>query len=417
MSARTAALLPLDGRVQHYAWGSQDALPGFLGRPADGRPWAEWWLGAHPHAPSTVGSVPATTLDLLVGRDPEAMLGPWVQARFGPRLPFLLKVLSVAQPLSLQVHPTEQQAIAGYRAERPPGTPEPDNPLYQDEWAKPEMLLALTRFDTFAGLRPPASTLARLEALGGQTLARYADQLRTDLSDVGVAVVVSDLLRLRGPDRRRVVAETVAGIDRLVARKAPEAAELRVSAGLAERYPDDPAVVVTVLMNHVVLEPGEAMGTSAGLLHCYTSGLGVEIQGTSDNTLRAGLTAKRVDVDELLTVVDTTASPHLVWSTRPVSGLQTFDAGVDDFVLDRICVDKGGRFRLGGGTPSIVLAMDGSLQLRAEGSQAVLRRGEAIFVPAAVGPVTVTGMGEAVRARPGLPEAALSVSQEPAEEG
>ncbi len=407
MTGRPNALLPLDGRVQHYAWGSAEALPGFLGRPPDGRPWAEWWLGAHPQAPSTVGSVPATTLDELVAADPEHVLGADVAERFGPRLPFLLKVLAVARPLSLQVHPTREQAVAGYRAERA-GSATPTDPLYADEWAKPEMLLALTRFDAFAGLRPPAAVLARVDAVGGSVLAELAAPLRADPTAGEVENLVAALLRLRGTQRSEVVAQTREGVARLVDQSAPESVELTVSAGLAQAYPDDPAVVVTVLMNHVVLEPGEAMAVPAGLLHCYTNGLAVEIQGTSDNTLRAGLSSKRVDVAEVLTVLDAAAQPTFVWPSEPAPGLETFHPGVNDFALERICLARGGSFVLGGGTPAILLAMDGTLSVSAAAGGAELRRGTAVFVPAAAGAVTVTGMGEAVRARPGLPEPGMS---------
>ncbi len=402
--SRDVSLYPLDGRVQHYAWGSRESLPGFLGRTPDGQPWAEWWLGAHPSAPSTVGCVPATTLDRLVGRDPAQMLGADVRERFGPRLPFLLKVLAVAEPLSLQVHPSVEQARRGFVAERPAGAPQPPDPLYADEWAKPEMVLALTRFDAFAGLRPPAGVLARLEALVGDTLSSAVSELRADTTPEGVGRLVAALLRLPTSQSRAAVAEVRAGIDRLAEERAPEAAELAVSAYLARRYPDDPAVVVTVLMNHVVLEPGEAMAVPAGLLHCYTRGLAVEIQGTSDNTLRAGLTAKRVDVDEVLRIIDEHAQPRFVWPTEPAPGLETFHPGTDDFALDRICVAPDSRFVLSGGVPAVVLAMDGTLTLSADGAQTELRRGEAVFAPAALGPITLTGLGEALRARPGTAE-------------
>ena len=404
MSVAPAPLYPLDGRVQHYAWGSRESLPGFLGRTPDGRPWAEWWLGAHPTAPSTVGSVPATTLDVLVGQDPAVMLGEDSRDRFGPRLPFLLKVLAVAEPLSLQVHPSVDQARDGYWRERPADAPAPGEPLYADEWAKPEMVLALTRFDAFAGLRPPAGVLARLDALGGELLADLARPLRHTPTTAAVAELVTALLGLSPQARRQAVEEVAAGIETLARAEAPEAAELSVSAHLARRYPDDPAVVVSVLMNHVVLEPGEAMAVPAGLLHCYTSGLAVEIQGTSDNTLRAGLTPKQVDVDEVLRVIDVTAQPQLVWPSEPASGLETFHPGVPDFALDRLCLAHATEFRLSGGVPAIVLAMDGTLRLHADGVTTVLRRGEAVFVPAATGPVVVEGLGEAVRARPGTAE-------------
>ncbi len=404
MSTVGVSIFPVEGRVQNYAWGGHEALPGFLGRQPDGRPWAEWWLGAHPQAPSTVGSVPATTLDRLVGTDPAQMLGGAVRTRFGPRLPFLLKVLDVETPLSLQVHPSVDQAVAGFRSERPHGVPAPADPLYADEWAKPEMLLAITRFDAFAGLRPRAGVLARLDVLGGQRLGRLAEQLRRDQSAGAVRGVVEHLLRLDGDERAAVVQEAREGIEQLRRERAPESRELEVSAALAERYPDDPAVVVSVLMNHVMLEPGEAMAVPAGLLHCYTSGLALEIQSTSNNTLRAGLTSKRVDVGEVLRIVDATAGPTFVRPSEPAPGLETFHAGFDDFTLDRICLRGGSPFILGAGTPAIILAMDGTLHLSSPDAATDIRRGESVFVPATVGPVEISGLGEAVRARPGLPE-------------
>ena len=392
-------LVPLDGRVQHYAWGHREALPGFLGRHPDGTPWAEWWLGAHPQAPSVVGSVPATTLDRYVAADPDGTLGADSLSRFGPRLPFLLKVLAVHHPLSLQVHPTAEQAREAFRREQ--AVADDGQRLYADEWAKPEMLLALTRFDAFAGLRPPADVLARLEVIGGPALAGPLADLRADPTGAGVSRLVATLLRLGPDEAREAVAQTRAGIEVLASQHAPESRDLGTSAMLAERFPADPAVVVTVLMNHVVLEPGEAMASPAGLLHCYSGGLALEVQGTSDNTLRAGLTEKRVDVEEVLRVVDTAAQPHLVQPTAPRSGIQCFDPGVPDFALDRLCVTEGDSMRLGGGGPAIVLALDGSVHLRTDRSGAQLRRGDAVFVPASAADVTLTGMGEIVRAYPG----------------
>ena len=392
-------LVPLDGRVQHYAWGHHEALPGFLGRHPDGTPWAEWWLGAHPEAPSVVGSVPATTLDRHVAADPEATLGTDTLRRFGTRLPFLLKVLAVHEPLSLQVHPTAEQARDAFRREQQAAGGAPG--LYADEWAKPEMLLALTRFDAFAGLRPPADVLARLEVIGGSVLAGPLADLRADPTTAGVYRLVAALLRLGPNEARDLVAQTRAGIEVLAAQHAPESRDLGTSAMLAERFPADPAVVVTVLMNHVVLEAGEAMASPAGLFHCYSGGLALEVQGTSNNTLRAGLTDKRVDVEEALRIVDTAAQPHLVHPTSPRGGIQCFDPGVPDFALDRLCITDGDSMLLGGGAPAIVLALDGSVHLRTDRSGAHLRRGDAVFVPASAGDVTLTGMGEVVRAYPG----------------
>ena len=81
----------LDGVIRNYDWGSTSSIPSILGRPEDGQPWAELWLGAHPSAPSLVGC-DRLPLDALVAADPGAALGADVDTHFGS-LPFLLKIL------------------------------------------------------------------------------------------------------------------------------------------------------------------------------------------------------------------------------------------------------------------------------------------------------------------------------------
>ena len=246
------------GVVQHYAWGDPTYIPELLGATADGRPWAELWLGTHPAGP-------ATTDD---GRPLSELTG---------ELPYLLKVLAAAQPLSLQVHPTTSQAIDGFA-----------RGVYPDDRAKPELLCALTRFDALCGIRPVGATLTLLGALG-------ADGLGHALRSGGVAATIEAIYRGRFDPRPTIVA---------CARSSrPEAALVTM---LAARYPDDPSTIVTLLLNRVTLQPGEALHLTAGNLHAYLSGAGVELMGASDNVVRGGLTVKHVDVDELLRILDPT---------------------------------------------------------------------------------------------------------------
>jgi len=117
----------LENPIRDYAWGSADDIPDFLGLPPDGKPQAEMWMGAHPSDPSTVlRSGIATPLPELIAEDPAGQLGPVVLQRYGPRLPFLFKILGVAKPLSLQVHPDKRHAEAAYAAEISSGTAERD---------------------------------------------------------------------------------------------------------------------------------------------------------------------------------------------------------------------------------------------------------------------------------------------------
>src|ERR1700742_4863613 len=158
-------LLPV---IQPYAWGSPRALAELQGRPAPTeQPGAELWMGAHPSAPSGVqrpdGVIP---LDTVISADPAAELGPATAARFGGGLPFLLKVLAADKALSIQVHPSREQAEAGYRAETGRGlAPGDKSRNYVDDWPKPEILCALAPFEVLAGMRTAADAAALLRAL------------------------------------------------------------------------------------------------------------------------------------------------------------------------------------------------------------------------------------------------------------
>jgi len=393
----------LAGTVQHYEWGDQRLLPDFLGQQPDGRPWAEWWVGAHPQAPSPVLTAPGTRLDQLIRRDPLAVLGGPVCDQFGARLPFLLKVLAVARPLSLQVHPTDEQASAGFHFERQGLESAPAEPLYADEWAKPEMLLAVTQFEAFAGLVTPEQAWDRLAPCAGPTLSALMARHLDEPTPSGLARLVNDLLRLDEDVVRLAVAELSDGMRAQLATEPDETGRRTTIARLAAEFPADPAVAVVALMRHVVLAPGDALAVPAGLLHCYTRGLAVEIQGTSNNTLRAGLTTKRVDVEEVLRIVDPNASPRHVTPTQPNVGLRRYVPGLPAFALDAVDLVPSTRVPVPPGLPAVVVTMRGTVDLDAGGTSTQLRRGEAAFVPASVcASVLLSGEGQAVVGYPGL---------------
>jgi mannose-6-phosphate isomerase len=189
-------------------------------------------------------------------------------------LPYLLKLLAAAQPLSLQTHPDAQQARAGF-----------ERGEYRDPNAKPELLCALTPFDALCGFRAVADTVSLLRDINLGELART-------LHDDGLQSTVTRLYR--GDIAWRAVIDEC---------RTHHSAEAELASRLAEQYPDDPSVVVTLLLNRVKLAPGEALFLDAGNLHAYLNGVGVEVMGASDNVVRGGLTNKPVDVDELLRIV------------------------------------------------------------------------------------------------------------------
>lgn len=264
---------PVRGVVQHYAWGDREFLPRLLGVEPDGRPWAELWLGTHPAGPATIDGRPL--------------------AEFTGPLPYLLKVLCAAEPLSLQAHPSAAQAAAGFAAGR-----------YPDDQPKPELLVALTPFEALCGFRPLEATLALVDELGAEDLGKA-------LRRGGLGATVAELYH------RRLRIEPI-----LAAAAASDRPEAQLITELAARYPGDPSVAVALLLNHVELAPGEALFLGPGNLHSYLHGSGIELMGASDNVVRGGMTTKPVDVEDLLTVIDPTPLPDPV---RPVSDVYELD--------------------------------------------------------------------------------------------
>ncbi|MEV7759799.1 mannose-6-phosphate isomerase, class I [Curtobacterium flaccumfaciens] len=382
--------LGITNTPRDYAWGSVTAIPELLGRTVTGAPQAELWLGAHAGSPSVVVNPAmvggADTLRDWIADEPETALGP---DRTG--LPFLLKVLAAAAPLSLQAHPTPEQAEAGFAREEREGIPLDDSSRnYKDPFPKPELVVALSeRFEALSGFRPIEETLAEVRVLDAGTgrlgplevhlLHGLEDTVRwletADESALAVVQAASDL--------------AVSLDDDLLT---PNTATVR---DLATSYPGDPGIVVSLLMHRVTLTAGQAMYLPAGNIHAYLDGLGIELMAPSDNVLRGGLTPKHVDVPELLRVLDFTAYP------APVLEAERIAPGVDRFAPDGVGfallrVDGDGRpvgLSTGGVAPlvgpSIAICTEGVVTLVGAQSATLLRKGESCFITPDEGDVTV----------------------------
>jgi mannose-6-phosphate isomerase len=372
---------PLSNPIQEYAWGSHTVLAELLGGPVPSRePQAELWIGAHPSASSELAD--GSTLADRIARDPEGTLGARVLADYGPRLPFLLKVLAVDRPLSLQVHPDRAQAERGFADEERRGVPAGDQARnYKDAWPKPEILCALTDFEALCGFADPADSAALLGALGVEELGLVIATLAAgDLKGA-----VADLLGRPAGERADLVATVAARVtDR------PWLDEM------VRLYPGDMGVVVALLMNHVRLAPGQALYAEPGLPHCYLRGAGVELMANSDNVLRLGLTAKHVAVEELLSIaVFEPRRPAVSESLRQKGGERVYPTPAPEFRLSVITV--GGPVELANRGPELLLCMAGKVTVPGT----TLRAGQAVFVAAGEPPVTLDGAGTVYRATVG----------------
>lgn len=357
----------------------------FLGRTAPtAEPEAELWIGAYPACPSRLAD--GRTLQELIAADPTAALGAAAVARFGPRLPFLMKVLTIGAPLSLQAHPNAAQAEHGFAAEEAAGVPlDAPSRNYRDARHKPEMLCALTPVEAFCGFRAVPETVALLDKLAVAEL----EGLRDLLSGAGLRDAVRWVFDL--PDDVIDGAVSAVGKAAPTVLSGPYVAALQWISRLAEKYPNDRGVLLTLLCGFFRLEPGEALVIPAGCLHAYLCGVGVEIMAESDNVLRGGLTSKHVDANALQRVLELSGdAPQVLLGETSEMGWTRFPTDVEEFDLSRREIDE--PVVLESNRPAIILTVEGSTRLlAADGTVLDLPRGRAAFLPAAEQGIQISG--------------------------
>ena len=382
----------LEGALRPYPWGSHTLIAQLRGEPSPSpQPQAELWFGAHPAAPATVNG---QGLDDAIAADPAAALGKRVQDAHGDQLPFLVKLLAAAAPLSIQAHPSLEQAKEGFARENAEGIElNSPNRNYKDPNHKPELIVALTEFRALAGFRPVPDTAAFFAELSSPELDRYATLLPTD-GEGDLRALFTTLISL--PHQPRV--ELIESVKRAAAelvdkRTAPEwmveAAEVYLE--LNQTYPGDVGVLAALLLNVLTLAPGEAAFLRAGQLHAYLSGLGVEVMANSDNVLRGGLTTKHVDVPELVKVLDFSTLENPRAEAAPSHGGVEFQLPVDSFAVRMHALDDGDTLAVDEDGPAIVLCTSGTVR-GADGF--TLSQGNGAWVPASEAATEITAAGK-----------------------
>lgn len=417
-------------RVRPYAWGSRTAIAELLGEPSPApHPQAELWIGAHPADSSVLldPDTPAAGPDAggsrsrsgrgddggrplveVIAADPVGTMGEPVHRRFGARLPFLLKVLAAAEPLSLQAHPSSAQAERGFALEEAAGIPlSSPQRNYRDRWHKPELICALTEFEALCGFREPSRTVHLLAALEVPALDHYLGLLSGQPDEHGTRALFSSLITIPPSTLGPLLADVLAACVRRVQRGAQFsdefAAEYRTALALGERYPGDPGVLASLLLNRITLQPGQALYLPGGNLHAYLAGVGIEIMANSDNVLRGGLTPKHVDVGELMKVLDFSPGDQPILHGDPgAPGEWVYRTPAPEFRLSRI--EPGpDRLEITHAGPQVLLVVDGTIEVTdGQGRTVSVPRGRSVWIGAHEGPVRVGGSGTAFRATDGL---------------
>ena len=378
-------IIKLHNDAKDYAWGSVDLLPDVLGFESTGSPMAEVWYGTHAGSPAMVD-----------GTDKS------LQQTLGRNLDFMIKFLAAGFPLSIQVHPNELQADAGFQAEDAFGIalnhPERN---FKDRSAKREAIVAITEFDLLAGLRQLDkihSAMLELAELVGEgpasLLRRYA---ALAASGEGHRVLLGDILA--GDYSSQLQLEL---LDEIVALADDRAASALIDYPLlrqmTQQFGADRGLLLALTMRRFTLAPGSAVFVETGVPHCYLSGLGVEILSSSDNVLRGGLTGKHVSAPDFMAMLDISAS----LKTSPqepvkiVNGLSRFDFGSIEFALHKVSV-SGANLLIDFNLPgeSILVCTSGELAIsNSLEERIVLRRGEAAYLSADARFYSIAGSGE-----------------------
>ena len=391
----------LKNTIQDYAWGSTQAIPDLLGREnPEGKTQAELWMGAHPKAPSLVRHNGLwVSLEELITKNPVDVLGKKVAQNFKDRLPYLFKVLAAAKPLSIQAHPDLNQAREGFQRENAQRIPlEAPHRNYRDDNHKPECICALSRFWALSRFRKISGILAYFEKLNLRQLEIELADFKKQPTPNGLKQFYTSLMTQDKDRQKKIVGnalEQARGFE-------SEDPVFKWMLNLAEDYPDDIGVLSPILLNLICLEPGEAMFLDAGELHAYLEGLGIELMANSDNVLRGGLTAKYVDVSELLRVLK--FEDRDVTFLKPVNSIANewiYPSPAAEFVLSVIKLNRGATYRSPKNrSVEILICTRGKVTIfdLDDLTETQLPQGASAIVPASVERYSIKGQGTCYKA-------------------
>ena len=382
--------LRLDCGVQHYAWGDTAFIPSLLGiENRDGQPYAELWMGAHPDLPSKAQLGDANVpLNQLIEETANEILGAEISQRFSGQLPFLLKVLSAAKPLSIQTHPSRERARAGFAEENEAGIPLTARERnYKDENHKPELIVALTDFYALRGFRPREeiqATLEKLPELGSTKLQLDWHDLRSSYEH---------FLTMSQTEVDDILGALLERLSRESTEKAfsPDEREfwiLRADRDFSKGGHKDRGLFSLYLLNLIHLAPGDGLFLPSGILHAYLEGSGIEVMANSNNVLRGGLTPKHVDVKELLENITFADGPAEILQPvqNPLKQEWIYRTPAEEFELGRIEVSSSHTYQCDSNHDVEILILtnasqDARANIETMGKAMPLEQGQVYLIP------------------------------------
>ncbi len=374
-----ANLTRLRNHIQPYHWGTKTSIALLLNN-ADlitNQPVAEYWIGTHPSLPSKI----AATNESL----PEFLLS---KTNSSGSLPFLFKLLSAQSPLSIQVHPNKSQAENGFLRENQQGLAlDAPNRNYKDDNHKPETMIALTAFEALIGFRSRTDIIRDALVLDNALLSQQIIALSDYSEDIFLQRLTQWLLEMP-PTTLEIL------LDDLLAKQVHlNLPTLETLADLFSHYEYDFGVLMALLMNKVTLMPGEAVFLEAGIPHAYLQGTGIEVMATSDNVLRAGLTPKHVDEDELMQIVQFQHHPVTVEKNSTAPGVYSLPSPKADYKIQHLVLEQSEETAQLSGQPEILFLLEGQITCEEQS----LCQGESFVIHDAEGELTFKGTGQLYR--------------------
>ncbi|MBI9099551.1 MAG: mannose-6-phosphate isomerase, class I [Spirochaetaceae bacterium] len=389
--------------IHDYAWGSVDAIPRLLGYDnREKKPQAELWMGSHHRGASLLIRDEGTiSLSTYINNNRKDALGEKIADLYGD-LPFLFKVLAAGNPLSIQVHPGKKQAEEGYARENKLNVPlDAYNRNYKDNNHKPELICALTPFLAMRGFRTFDRILGNFQKAGLRSFMGEIETFSENCNAEGLKEFFNSIMLLHGERKQSFIKELVKAAETL------DSDIFNCVLKLYDKYPQDVAIAAPLYLNLVKLEPGQALYLSAGVLHAYLDGMGIELMASSDNVLRGGLTSKYIDRNELIRVLDFSGSdPQIIEAETVNQNISTYRTPFKEFELTRVGLDENSIYKISEkNTVQILFVTQGVVSFINEmGETLSVVKGESVFVPYGAGPWTASGKALMFRAAvPGEP--------------
>ncbi len=376
----TDKIFKLIGKIQHYAWGGYHFIPELLKiSNTENKPFAEYWLGTHPSASSIAANNNISLLE-LIQQQPIFFLGKNVYDEFDG-LPYLFKVLDVREMLSIQVHPTKDEAIKGFEKEEAEGISiNAPHRSYKDKNHKPEMMIALGEFWLLHGFKSK-------EAIE-KVLENYAE-LNIFLplfKKEGYKSLYKTLMEL---PQEQVDTILIPLVEKAIKKKNQNLlSKNNVEWWIAKWYSNttqliniDRGIFSIYLLNLVQLQKGEAIFQGAGILHAYLEGQNIEIMANSDNVLRGGLTPKHININELLKHTLFEAVEPKILKPETIRNEKNYVCPVDDFAINAIELKAGEQYYTQTNSLEIILVIEGAIIIQGK-ENFVIKKGEAFAVAA-----------------------------------